>query len=341
MERKTENHDPNNQPEQGIPPTATAEGSHDKHQAVGAANDPQEPTEDAREVRPPTLWQWIWLRVSGSSLSDWLIALATIVIMFTSALQWHVLSGQLAEMRSGGSDTHALAVAAKKQAENTEKLASSAADQVSKLQDGVNETHALALAAQAANGKTERTLRVTHRPWVGLVGGRVDVSLPPSFEANGDSQSPFLMKSRIAYSILNFGSSPAVREFSSFGIIPSSNPLALPPSWREMTCKAGEEWSKEKDRPVERPAHLVLPGTDLLNESSDDFFMISRDITEIRRMWIVGCIVYQDIYGDVHHTRYLFRSRPLENAKPVEVSHNPKLTYFPVAGFDLWDTDAD
>ncbi|MGH8070829.1 MAG: hypothetical protein ACRERE_37460 [Candidatus Entotheonellia bacterium] len=77
-----------------------------------------------------------------------IIALSGIAGTFIIGWQLSVMRGQLEEMQRSSADTRALAESAKKQAENTERLASAAIEQVRHLEVSAKETHALAAATQ-------------------------------------------------------------------------------------------------------------------------------------------------------------------------------------------------
>jgi hypothetical protein len=115
-----------------------------------------------------------WERIKrDTSSTDWLIVLLTAVIAGTSYLQWQ-------EIKSGGQDTHDLAVAAGKQADAAGKQADFAKLQLEEMKEQVTATHELAVAAQhqadaakRAAGAARRSadtasrqLEMTDRPWI-------------------------------------------------------------------------------------------------------------------------------------------------------------------------------
>ena len=64
-----------------------------------------------------SVWRILETAICKSSLADWLVAVATVVIAFTSFYQWRAIRGQLAEMRNTGSQTQQLIDATRKSAE--------------------------------------------------------------------------------------------------------------------------------------------------------------------------------------------------------------------------------
>src|SRR5579862_1877652 len=82
------------------------------------------------------------------------IVLLTLGLVIVGILQWRVMSGQLGEMKSGGDDTHALALAAIGQEQQIENMASAASAQAVAAIGQLDELEALAKA-------TEETSRLT------------------------------------------------------------------------------------------------------------------------------------------------------------------------------------
>ncbi len=98
------------------------------------------------------------------------IVLLTLGLVIVGVLQWRVMSGQLSEMRTGGTDTHDLAVAAGKQADRTEDLANRMKEQADRtrdladrMKDSVQQATRLASATEKANANVIEN----DRPWVG------------------------------------------------------------------------------------------------------------------------------------------------------------------------------
>jgi hypothetical protein len=103
------------------------------------------------------------------------IAFFALCSIIVGVFQWSAMRGQLAEMHSGGIDTHDLAVAAGRQARDTERLAEQA-EQSSKLAE-----------------RTLEAFEVQQRAWVAL-------ATPPKLQP---------AENGVIWSLRNFGSSPA------------------------------------------------------------------------------------------------------------------------------------
>jgi hypothetical protein len=128
---------------------------------------------------------WLWIRRDTTS-TDWLIVLLTAVIAGTSYLQWH-------EIRSGGQDTHDLAVAAGKQAEKMRDM-SDAADKIRQAADNMvtqdqriadNAQHALEASNRQSRAVLDETIaasRLDQRAWV----APLNISSTPKLEPGKD-----------------------------------------------------------------------------------------------------------------------------------------------------------
>lgn len=233
------------------------------------------------ELRRAEKWM-IWL--TGA------IAIFGLCAVVVSFLQWRMMSNQLDEMKSGSTDTHELAVQAKKQADSMNDLArrmkeqagqaivqaNAANNQVNKLEAGVRETHALAQQAQRANDISAKALEVQERPWVGETG--MDIQGTVSI---GQQVSAQLL-------ILNSGKSPAIHTFVNFLI----------------SGKCGEFPTNPKYHPTSTPSIMVVPpnvsmtvGNTSLQITNETIDFLSR--TECN-LYIYGRIVYSDTFGHSH-----------------------------------------
>jgi hypothetical protein len=92
-----------------------------------------------------------------------LFAFGTIIV---GIFQWSVMSGQLAEMKSGGADTKAIAIAAGKQADSTKDLADRMKDQAIQTKVIADQAKVSAGAARSAALTAISTLHVSERAYV-------------------------------------------------------------------------------------------------------------------------------------------------------------------------------
>jgi hypothetical protein len=274
------------------------------------------------ELRAAEKWM-IWLTAA--------IAFFALCTIGVGLLQWDVMKGQLSEMRSGSSDTHELAEAAKKQAaasvqqvgsfaalaivakeqsDNTATLAKAASDQVTKLQAGVDETHKLALAAEDANTNAKEAIEAQTRPWLGIEGGLQSISTNVS--------EPSISVS-FEFALRNYGQSPAIKVSSAFE-------FSLPYKYlragtaQTAACERAGKTSSTVDRPDFFPSIIlasIFPGdsgVSTIHQSAS--FNLPDPKQPFTPDVIVGCIVYQGSKdGKLRHTRvmYTVSSRDPEN----------------------------
>lgn len=138
--------------------TITQQPTEHGHPGAKTVLVPQDDTCPAAESRPTQ-----YPRTEIEDLQDrlgkaesWMIWLTGAIAFFglcaviVGVLQWSAMRGQLAEMKSGGTDTHALAVAA--------------GEQVKELTASIEEARRLAKATETANSNVLEA----DRPWVGI-----------------------------------------------------------------------------------------------------------------------------------------------------------------------------
>ncbi len=101
---------------------------------------------------------WSWIR-KGTPSTDWLIVLLTAVISITSYLQWH-------EIRSGSTDTHALALAANTQAQKMTDMSAAANEIKDAAQNMVIQDQRIADNAQKAMDASIALAHNEQRAWV-------------------------------------------------------------------------------------------------------------------------------------------------------------------------------
>lgn len=183
-----------------------------------------------------------------------------------------IAKSALEEITQGSTDTHDLAVAAKKQAVNTEILANAAKDQVAKLQAGVKESHALAKATQ--------DILHEQRPYMWVT-----------------PQSPILEEGKLlSWNILfkNYGGSPAIHVSTCAVLSYGPNALALiNPSYLSQ-CQMEPEGSLRSSSisPPGFETFTTLLGKDPLNTDS---VRLLRD--QSGTLVVIGRITYEDATG--------------------------------------------
>jgi hypothetical protein len=127
--------------------------------------------------------------------------------------QWHVMDGQLREMRSGGRDTGEIAKAAKALADQAKAQTDTMKDSLAKTDslitqatDQATATNNLAVQAKRAANIAQRSLEESERPWVGVTG----VTFKDNVEIGKILNATAVIQ--------NSGNSPAIHVVSIFSI---------------------------------------------------------------------------------------------------------------------------
>jgi hypothetical protein len=194
-------------------------------------------------------------------------------------------------------------------------------------------------------------MRNARRPWVGL-SERLTVKRPSSsaaFDAVMSStegeKEIVVTKFYLSGTLQNFGTSPARRVYEFFRIVQNSELRYLS---RESYCKvAGSESRGENPFPqfsyfIPQPAKAIFPNVSIPIEDTFDFSMFVGKLHQMPNpIWIVGCVAYQDTFGEVHHTKVLYRSTVPYGTRQETVIENPLFTYAPFTEFVMEDSDGD
>jgi hypothetical protein len=193
-------------------------------------------------------------------------------------------------------------------------------------------------AATSATNTARQTLLQGTRPWVGIEGGgELKISgLQIVSSPSSDPDHPVQISVSADYVLRNSGNSIARREFAAFVVYPFPKSTDFPDNWRKNGCEVAEKISVDKFR----SAAAIFPGATVSNSNNMVINMTAAEIF-IQEFWISGCIVYQDPYGTLHHTKILYRSVTDTTADPIVAIQSPKVSYPPIKSWQIWDTDAD
>lgn len=256
-----------------------------------------------------------------------IIAIWTVVYSIFAGLQW-------LEIRGGSSDTHALAVAAKIQAEQsqaqtlkmkesldkTDKLIKAnfgilstarkqadAAIQIAKItRDASVAAQSTANAAKKSADIAEKTMVSAHRPWVSV---RLDIGSGLTFNEQGGNII-------IVFKMKNVGNSPAVGTRVNAKVILGFNPKDAIIEQKTMLATA-----QKYPSPIANTfGQMLFPGEEFTQTIS---FTISHEAIKKNEIensgmttpFIVGCVVYGFSFDEsIHKTGVIgqvFRIDPL------------------------------
>lgn len=209
---------------------------------------------------------------------------------------------------------------------------------LSEIQKQTPEIQKQATAAQAQLSQAESEWKVQQRPWVGLSGNVV--LKPPSFfvfKANRESRTQF--NADVTFALKNVGPSPAFHASWELWTLQTDNAsVLLPQRQMNLACSLADSETKES-------------GTVIFPNGPDNVANVSEEggdqieWTEIRRIWIVGCISYTTAVDTViHHTRFWTVSYliPKGTSRSV-VKDDQEGTEFtlPINGWLMIKTEAD
>jgi hypothetical protein len=197
--------------------------------------------------------------------------------------------------------------------------------------------------ARRANDLTERQWEAQNRPWIGL-SGSVEFPKAPTFQV---FQTATPLSTGIdlewVFRIKNAGISPAFRVASNTQIWMSGETLQLPQFQMQFAC-SNADWTGNNGGSVLFPdsADITVsppPGV------SGNVMGLPLEITKIRRIWVIGCISYQDSNGKVtHHTKFWVVSNKIPDSSPPQVIEHQKIVTFyslPITGWEMIRTEAD
>jgi hypothetical protein len=234
-------------------------------------------------IPPPEPW------LTRFSITDWITAISTLVIMVWAGFQWW-------EMHSGGIDTHALANAAQQQAGAAQSFAQSASAISDKISAAEKDFSQMARSSADSVNATQAQMRLDQRAWIGVLG--VD---PGDFSATNG------FPVNITFS--NSGKTPARKVNFSVRYIYSPIPLYGPPESeiKKLVPEPSPDippqgrlvrWLAQKPLPT-----MLLTPSQLLGTS--DIIAHFSDINEGRStLYYFGTVAYVDTFGRPAKTDY-------------------------------------
>jgi hypothetical protein len=188
--------------------------------------------------------------------------------------------------------------------------------------------------AAAAQGQLD-VMRSGQRPWLGILG-KVNLTSKPIFQIppiSPPNKRGISLAIEGNFVVHNFGTSPAFDESVLVDAdIPAGDTITRPTTF--MMCP--DEDVKLHHGEVIFPSSGVISGFN----TQTGRYGPPRDITEVRRIWLLGCISYHDAEGKViHHTRFWLRSNFPDNTAWIQLT--PDFRYMPIVSFESWGEEAD
>jgi len=190
-------------------------------------------------------------------------------------------------------------------------------------------------------GQAETQWKTQNRPWVG-VSGSVELPQQLMFLSFVGKPSPYAgIKLTMTFKMRNYGLSPAFKAASGFEILLTGNILD-PPQQQMVSACSYADGDGQKGGSVIFPNSEIGPTWD---QESDQ----PIGLPQIQRVWILGCIAYQDLASKViRHTKFWIVSYMLQdNVRPTLLRHELRgdvtvdLFSLPVRGWNILKTEAD
>jgi hypothetical protein len=184
-----------------------------------------------------------------------------------------------------------------------------------------------AAAADRSANFAKQTLD-SARPWVGMTS-QIQIERA-AFKVSPES-SNLLMSG--TYRLKNFGLSPAFGVNSIFNVVIQKDTVHRPAK--------GVMYMRCPDRDAKQDlGEVIFPGAEVINGFGQDT-SFDKSFTEVGRVWILGCVSYQDGTGALRHTRFWFRSVHPDNAQWIKEKIGRPFKYMPITGFESWGQETD
>jgi hypothetical protein len=197
--------------------------------------------------------------------------------------------------------------------------------------------------AHRATELSEKQWKAQQRPWVGL-SGNIEFPKQPTFQVfTSATPKNTAIEITTTFRIKNFGISPAFKTASEIQIEMRDNAMTLPEYRMKGACSLADQTS-EGEGSVAFQNSVIFPSGEIA-PSFETQTSEPIELTKIRRVWIAGCIAYQDgVSAIIHHTKFWIMSYMVpENTVPTIIERKTIYTRFslPIAGWYIVKTEAD
>jgi hypothetical protein len=198
-------------------------------------------------------------------------------------------------------------------------------------------------AARVANGLNKKQWEAQNRPWVG-VSGNVEFPKQPIFQVfTSATPKNTGIEITTTFKTKNFGISPAFKTAAKIQVEMRDDSMTLLDYQMKGACGIADQTSGGEGSVAFQNSVIFPSGENVFSFETMTGQQI--ELAKIRRVWILGCIAYQDGASKaVHHTRFWIMSFMIpENATPTVVERKAIYTRFvlPIAGWNLVKTEAD
>ncbi len=205
-----------------------------------------------------------------------------------------------------------------------------AREQLKAMGDTLHEAKRSADAAQEALKINRDQLRVSVRPWVGIVDEPGGLQTTPlTFDAQGNASI------RYSITVKNFSANAAQNVMTVAFLMVTEDLEAIRAKQLEAR---GDNYVGKTDM-----GFLLFPGRDRLSVASASTFprsqMVSKSYTGKFEAFLVGCVGYRDQFGAVYHTNFIYWLVEPSTNHPVEFDPIPNGTV--QGAFTPWHSSLD
>ena len=184
--------------------------------------------------------------------------------------------------------------------------------------------------------QNERQWKAQNRPWIGL-SGNVEFTKQPEFQVfTATAAKSTAIDLDIVIKTKNYGISPAFKAASRTEVLLTGNAVTIPQDQMKGACSLA-------DQDGESEGSVIFPSGEIVSSFGTTTGQ-PIELTKIRRVWIAGCIAYQDGANTIHHTKFWIRSFMVpDNSNPTVLERKSIYTRFslPIAGWAVVKTEAD
>jgi hypothetical protein len=214
-----------------------------------------------------------------------------------AALSAAVTANQtLKEIQKGSADTHELAIQAKNQADRTKDVADKTLSLTMATNTLAEQTKRAANAAQGASKVASESFALIQRPWVG-----VDLTNSPILALTPEPNVADRLGLMATFTLRNYGLAPALK-ISTFAVAASTFEKTAEAS--NSACGAADVWFEQKEKGYMESTLNQKVGFTLFPGQTFPISYSSAVEKNFADLWLMGCIVYADVFGKKHKTKF-------------------------------------
>jgi hypothetical protein len=213
------------------------------------------------------------------SIAALFTAVATIAYAAFALMQWSAMKSQLQEIQKGSTDTHALAVQAKNQADRTKEVADNALKQANATNDLAKQAKRSANTADSSLAAVRENFIVEQRPYIWFQPNhpKLEIGKPILWDVD----------------LKNYGRTPAIHVKICTNMLIGEDPV------KDLTEEKIASWCAEKNGP--ESSVIAPPGFDMFSTALGPIIVDSKMMSFLkdkdRTLVLIGRVTYSDRFG--------------------------------------------